>query len=421
MLRVTESSIYWFFTGIIMILPHLLCSLVLPKRDHTFIRYISGIIMCLVVAFIDPMLPMSFASIWAVHTAGIVFLIWCSRVNLRMAVYYNVWSIVLYFISEQLAAVLASLLNSYEVLPVMYMTKSVAAILIGVIEIWLVKSIRSKGVEEFSWKQIFLSLLISVSLILVNVVNYRSDEGRSLHLFLFQLFSMFVVALTLYMQAVVSYSNQKRNDAEFFRFLWRANKKDYEMKREYVNLINHKYHDLKHEIRALQQMNAEDRSLHLSKLEREINQYHNLYRTGNEALDTMLNDKRRECENRDIVLTCIANPGNIDFIDLVDFYIMLGNLIDNAIEAVFALEKKQRIIDLKIYSDNGFLRIQIMNFFSGSLRYSADGLVSSKSTDGYHGYGTKSIRYIVNKYCGEVTMDAENKVFKVNIMIPMPR
>ena len=112
---------------------------------------------------------------------------------------------------------------------------------------------------------------------------------------------------------------------------------------------------------------------------------------------------------------------NLDFIDLVDLHILLGNLFDNAIEAVFPLPEEQRIIDFKIYADKGFLRIQESNYFSGELKVAGDRLISSKGSDGeYHGFGTRSMRYIVDRYNGELTISSEGPIFRLYILIPFP-
>ena len=62
-------------------------------------------------------------------------------------------------------------------------------------------------------------------------------------------------------------------------------------------------------------------------------------------------------------------------------------------------EAERRIIDVLVYAENKLLVIQISNPVSGLPRIGADGLpVSTKSGDGVHGYGLKSVRHAVQKY-----------------------
>ena len=54
---------------------------------------------------------------------------------------------------------------------------------------------------------------------------------------------------------------------------------------------------------------------------------------------------QRECEKAGILFTCSAHCQEMKYLDLVDLNILLGNMIDNAIEAVKKLPEEQMIID----------------------------------------------------------------------------
>lgn len=418
---INEFTYYWFVTGMAMIFPHVISAFLLPKRRYAAVRFTVGIILSIVLSWLDLYMPVSMLSFLVLHAAALGFLIFCNRLDPWMYLYYFVWGVAFYFLAEQLGAVLASLFDRYNVLPVMYLFKLVSIALVTVLQVWILLFMRKKGVEKLPWRQIVLSALISFSIITINMVSFSMSGQQGLFIFMFQFFSMITVVLILFIQLLSQDRDRRRNEAEFFEFLWRSNQKDYEMKEAYLDLVNHKYHDMKHEIQALRQMPGDARKERLDTLEQLIDGYQNLYETGNKALDTILNDKRRECENRKILLTCTANVENLEFIDLVDLHILLGNLFDNAIEAVFPLPEEQRIIDFKIYADKGFLRIQESNYYAGELKLAGDRLISSKGSDGiYHGFGTRSMRYIVDRYHGELTISSEGSIFRLYILIPFP-
>ena len=111
---------------------------------------------------------------------------------------------------------------------------------------------------------------------------------------------------------------------------------------------------------------------------------------------------------------------NIDFINMVDLNILLGNMLDNAIEAVNSLPEENRVIDLKLHTDDHFFRITEKNTFSGSVNINQDGLVSSKPENGYHGFGSQSMKYIVDRYNGQMALDVNENVFILHVIIPMP-
>ena len=121
------------------------------------------------------------------------------------------------------------------------------------------------------------------------------------------------------------------------------------------------------------------------------------------------------------MFSCIVNCSNIVFMDMVDLSILLGNMLDNAMEAAAKLPEENRVIDLKIQTDEHFFRITEKNTFTGELNITSDGLATSKPETGYHGFGSLSMKYIVDKYNGQMALDAEDGVFSLHVIIPIPQ
>ena len=64
--------------------------------------------------------------------------------------------------------------------------------------------------------------------------------------------------------------------------------------------------------------------------------------------------------------------------------------------------------------------IHIENPFEGQLVLQ-DGIpVTTKSDKDYHGYGMRSMKYIIRKYGGDLSITTEDMLFQLNIMIPIP-
>lgn len=419
MISLTGFTLYWYVTGFSMVFPHIICALLLQKRSKPALRFTIGILVSAVVAYLDLYLPVSMLTFAIMHVAALALLVWCCTLRLGLYLYYFVWGVAFYFLAEQLSAVIATLFEQYNILPVMYVYKLFSIAAVTALEIWMIISIRKKGAEQFNWRLIILSALICGMVITINIVSFSRSGQQGLFIFMFQFFSMVTIVLMLYMLVVTQDRSRRQNEAEFYEYLWRSNLKSFEMKKAYLDMINHKYHDMKHEIRAIRQMGQEERSERLDRLEQMIDGYQNLYQTGNEVLDTILNDKRRECENRKILLTCTANANTLDFIDVVDLNILLGNLFDNAIEAVNSLAEEQKVIDFKIFNDKQFLRIMESNYYEGDIQYDQDRLVSAKGQNGiYHGFGTQSMKHIVSRYHGEMEIETDHHIFRLHILIP---
>lgn len=198
----------------------------------------------------------------------------------------------------------------------------------------------------------------------------------------------------------------------------------YQMSKESIDLINYKYHDLKHQIAVLRaEESAEKRMAFLDRMEEEIRQYEVQNKTGNKILDAVLTSKNMICEQNDISLNCVADGELLGFMDVLDLCTILGNALDNAIECEKKIpEKEKRLIHAAIFSQKDFLIMRFENYFEGELKYSEGTLETTKTKrKEFHGYGIKSIRHTVEKYDGAVNIDVQENWFELNVLIPIPK
>lgn len=224
----------------------------------------------------------------------------------------------------------------------------------------------------------------------------------------------------LYFQYALFSRSAMRRELELLDHLWHKQEEQYRRARELIAVVNQKCHDLKHQISAMRLMgSSEERERYLREIEETVDAYDAMRHTGNEVLDTALNEKSLECRERGIQLSCIADGKLLSFMDPVDMYAILGNAIDNAAEAVgrFA-EEERRAIDVLICEERGFCVIQVSNAMEGELDFE-DGLPrSTKPKDGYHGFGLKSIRRIARRYGGFLSVSVGDGRFTLKMLIP---
>jgi len=152
-----------------------------------------------------------------------------------------------------------------------------------------------------------------------------------------------------------------------------------------------------------------------------INIYDSSAHTGNEALDVTLTEKSLYCNKKEIRLTSLADCSKLCFIEESDLYSLFGNAIDNAIEAVSKLsDKSKRNINLKVRNINSFVSIIVENYFSGSIVLNDEKMpVTTKQDKDYHGYGIRSIKFIVDKYHGDMKIETNQDIFTLSIIIPI--
>ena len=63
--------------------------------------------------------------------------------------------------------------------------------------------------------------------------------------------------------------------------------------------------------------------------------------------------------------------------------------------------------------------IRVENYYEGGIEIEEGNPATTKEDRQFHGYGIKSIRYIVNKYDGAVYIDTEDQWFDLKILIPL--
>ena len=202
-------------------------------------------------------------------------------------------------------------------------------------------------------------------------------------------------------------------------------KSQYEQYRNYLNsieMINIKYHDLKHQLAGLRaEIDPEKRTEWIDRMSREVQAYKPEQETGNPVLNTMIAGKTLTMRNLHIQFTCVADGRLLGFMHVTDICSIFGNALDNAIEHVALIpEPEKRLIHLQVSERQGFLFIMLSNYCDTQMEFQ-NGLPMTTKTDAKnHGYGVKSIKKAVEKYGGSVTWTQRNDEFEMKALIPMP-
>ena len=193
-----------------------------------------------------------------------------------------------------------------------------------------------------------------------------------------------------------------------------------EMMENNINFINMKCHDLRKELRRLKAKKGELTDEDFCLLEESLNFYDSSVKTGSVNIDALLQDKLIYCNSVGIEFTSLVDGDAFKDMATSDVYFLLTNIIDNAIEATEAIEEKEhRVISLTASRKQGLLMIEETNYYHGELSFNNDGSIKTTKQENkkYHGFGTKSIAYIVKKYDGKMHYETEDEIFKLKIAI----
>ena len=198
--------------------------------------------------------------------------------------------------------------------------------------------------------------------------------------------------------------------------------RQYQITSDTIDNINRKCHDLKHQIRMLREItNEQEKSDYIDELENDIIIYDTALMTGNRALDTVLMEIGLFCKNHHIQWSCMVDGTKLDFMKLEDIYAIFGNALDNAVTAVLDLDEDElKVISVKMLEQKNLLMIQIQNYFKGTLIIEKGLPLTTKKNKHEHGFGMKSIKYTAEKYNGIISIQAENNLFMLQILIPAP-
>ena len=236
-------------------------------------------------------------------------------------------------------------------------------------------------------------------------------------------FHALVCLFVFFVEVEMVANRQLRGEVETAERLLAERERQYKLSRENMEAINLKCHDLRHQIRHLSDggMGVVDRAT-LADIARDVAVYDSGVCTGNEALDTILTEKSLVCEGRNIMLTCMADGRLLDPLAPADIYSLFGNALDNAIEAVGTMAAEgRRSISLVVRARAGMASIHIENPYDGgadALSF-VDGLPQTTKPDkAGHGFGTRSMRAIVQRYGGTLTLSANGETFSLDALLP---
>lgn len=182
-------------------------------------------------------------------------------------------------------------------------------------------------------------------------------------------------------------------------------------------------HDIKNHILSLSLLYENDKKeearAYVETIFNNIDSDKHYLKSNNFIIDSIVNLKLQELKINDVVIRFSASiPPKLDILPY-DLTIILGNLFDNAIEALNKLSKADdKRFSLNITYSKGSLIIIMENTFDGKISKYKDKIYTTKKNRFNHGRGIQNIEYVVERYGGSFEIEILDNIFSVSILIP---
>lgn len=191
----------------------------------------------------------------------------------------------------------------------------------------------------------------------------------------------------------------------------------YEEKLKAEEKVRGLYHDMKNHLLLLERQDSQEARQMAVDLRRQIADYEDYVRTGNDFLDIILRDKARVAKEKQIDFSAAVCFTQGSFLEPMDISTIFGNALDNALEASLALPPERRLVTVKADCVRDMLSVVIEN---NCLPDKAGYDKTSKGDDFLHGFGIRNIRKTVEKYDGQCLISQENGLFRMKLLLPLP-
>ncbi|MBR2407469.1 MAG: sensor histidine kinase [Lachnospiraceae bacterium] len=176
-------------------------------------------------------------------------------------------------------------------------------------------------------------------------------------------------------------------------------------------------HDYRHHIQTMKvhMANGEIKEIgtYLDMLDDDLTNVETVIKTGNRMADAILNSKLSLAAQKEIKVKAEANIPVALTISELDLCTVIGNLLDNAMDACMELPVSERLIRIYMEMKGNYLYISVINTAGGKKK------TNYRTTKGEgHGFGLKRIDMIVKKYGGYITRASEDEAFSTEVLLP---
>lgn len=310
----------------------------------------------------------------------------------------------------------------------------VGVIVIQIVLFYLTRFIiqRMKKDSNYSlkWNEWFVLLIIPVisifTMSFVALISINAEHEMSRIQQIFSIMSVLGILITNFLVYALYIKLQRDHERqleyEILQQVLKSQEKSVEETKMLYQSIRHIRHDLKQHFEvALTMLHSEKYSEAVEYLEK----YNDMVLDGisnkvfcnNDVVNYILNSKTKICNDQGIK-TYIFIANDVPKISDLDICVLLGNALDNAIEGISSIGKKEIHVELRVNAN--FFMISVRNSIYNSILENNPKLLSTKNEKEQHGLGILSMKEVVKKYNGSIEFTEQDKQFCCDILLDIP-
>lgn len=255
---------------------------------------------------------------------------------------------------------------------------------------------------------------------LLSLTLFFNKYSFELNFFILLLCILIINALAVYGYNKSSEFLKAKSDAEISAYHYKLYENQLNIIKESEKTIHKIKHDMKNHLITIDILvknnSVKEASDYIHTLTGNLNSDNEFSKTGNIVIDSLINHKLHTAKKLQAEIhSNVFLPAELE-ISSLDLTVILGNLLDNAIEAIQKLDPGKRKIFLDARYSKGRFMIKLSNTYDGQIISNNKKLVTTKDSESIHGFGLSNVKDSLKKYDGQMKIDYTTTEFTVSLL-----
>lgn len=278
-------------------------------------------------------------------------------------------------------------------------------------------------VDIFSFVLLPLVTLAVVILTLAISSDKNTSNTSRLFLGIIVIAEFFISIVIFYLLTKISQSNEIKTRNLIMLKEQEMYKEEIKSANKYINEIAEIKHDIKNKVMCIgnfiDENNIDEAKKMCNDITGELEASHYVFSTDNIYLNAILNSLYQKAKELGIDIKVNVKSA-LDCVDGSDIISIIGNLGDNAIEALDKMQNCRKDMSIFILQKGSYYVISVKNIITESILVKNQKLQSNKGDSLLHGHGLRIVRNISEKYKGSLSFSEESHYFYANVMLEIP-